>query len=224
MVTPVEPRTEGADVEFRTFTGELRVEGDGNTFVGYAAVFNSDSEPLPFTERILPGAFAKSLKARKRDIRAYVNHDSNMVLASTRSGTLRLSEDNVGLRAEFTMPDTSYARDLAALMRDGIVDKMSFGFTVPRGGDRWSDDGRTRELREIALHEVSVVTGFPAYEGTTAAVRSLEAVCERTGMSVDEIAQVLERLAEKPEQAVEAAGPSYDLERKRLELLAKKVV
>ena len=79
MVTPVEPRTEGADVEFRMVDAEMRQEGDGNTFVGYAAVFNSDSQPLPFTERILPGAFAKSLRARKRDIRAYVHHDSNMV-------------------------------------------------------------------------------------------------------------------------------------------------
>lgn len=225
MVTPVQPRNEGAEVEFRTFSGELRAEGDGNTFVGYAAVFNSDSEPLPFVERILPGAFAKSLKARKRDIRAYINHDSNLVLASTRSGTLRLSEDNVGLRAEFTLPDTTYARDLSALMRDGIVDKMSFGFTVPRGGDRWSDDGRTRELREIALHEVSVVTGFPAYEGTTAAVRSLEAVCERTGMSVDEIAQVLERLADRPQEAVQAAEPNLlALKMRQAELAAKKVV
>lgn len=225
MVTPVEPRNAGAEVEFRTFSGELRAEDDGNTFVGYAAVFNSDSEPLPFTERIAPGAFAKSLKSRKRDIRAYINHDSNMVLASTRSGTLRLSEDNIGLRAEFTLPDTTYARDLSALMRDGIVDKMSFGFTVPRGGDRWSDDGRTRELREVALHEVSVVTGFPAYEGTTAAVRSLEAVCERTGMSVDEIAQVLERLADRPQEAVQAAEPNLlALKMRQAELAAKKVV
>ena len=225
MVTPVKPRSEGSDVEFRTFAGELRVEGDGNTFVGYAAVFNSDSEPLPFTERIMPGAFGKSLRGRKRDIRAYINHDSNLVLASTRSGTLRLSEDNVGLRAEFELPDTTYARDLAALMRDGIVDKMSFGFTVPRGGDRWSDDGRVRELREVMLHEVSVVTGFPAYEGTSAAVRSLEAVCERTGMSVDEIAQVLERLAKKPEQVSEAAAPNLlELKRRQAELAAKKVI
>ena len=225
MVTPVEPRNAGSEVEFRTFSGELRSEGDGNTFVGYAAVFNSDSEPLPFTERILPGAFAKSLRARKRDIRAYINHDSNLVLASTRSGTLRLSEDEVGLRAEFELPDTTYARDLSALMRDGIVDKMSFGFTVPRGGDKWSEDGRTRELREIALHEVSVVTGFPAYEGTTAAVRSLEQVCERTGLSVDEVAQVLQRLADRPEQVVEQANPALlELKRRQMELQAKKVV
>jgi HK97 family phage prohead protease len=225
MITPVEARTEGSGVEFRTFAGELRVEGDGNTFVGYAAVFNSDSEPLPFTERILPGAFGKSIRSRKRDVRAYINHDSNMVLASTRSGTLSLTEDERGLRAEFVLPDTSYARDLSSLMRDGIVDKMSFGFTVPRGGDRWSEDGRTRELREIVLHEVSVVTGFPAYEGTTAAVRSLETLCERTGMSVDEIAQVIQRLADRPQETVEASAANLlELKRRQAELAAKKVV
>ena len=226
MITPVEARTEGSDVEFRMFSGELRAEGDGNTFVGYAAVFNSDSEPLPFTERIMPGAFGKSLRSRKRDIRAYINHDSNMVLASTRSGTLRLSEDDRGLRAEFELPEgVTYANDLRSLMRSGIVDKMSFGFTVPRGGDRWSEDGRTRELREVVLHEVSVVTGFPAYEGTTAAVRSLETLCERTGMSVDEIAHVLQRLADRPQETVEASAANLlELKRRQAELAAKKVV
>ena len=193
-----------------------------DTAMGWLTEWNTGR---PITERILPGAFSRSLKSRKRDIRAYINHDSNLVLASTRSGTLRLTEDEVGLRAEFELPDTTYARDLSALMRDGIVDKMSFGFTVPRGGDKWSEDGRVRELREVALHEVSVVTGFPAYEGTTAAVRSLEAVCERTGMSVDEVAQVLERLADRPQEAVQAAEPNLlALKMRQAELAAKKVV
>jgi len=107
-------------------------------------------------------------------------------------------------------------------MRRGVVDSMSFGFTVPRGGDSWSDDGSRRELREITLHEVSVVTGFPAYEATSAAVRSLEAVCERTGMSVDEIADVLQRLADKPEDAKPDEPNLLELKRKRSELLAKK--
>jgi HK97 family phage prohead protease len=140
-VTPVQPRSKGADVEFRSFTGELRAEGDGNTFVGYAAVFNSPSEPLPFIERIAPGAFAKSLRARKQDIKLYVNHNSDMVLASRRSGSLRLSEDSIGLRVEADLPDTSYARDLKDLMQRGIVDKMSFGFQVDKRGGR---SGRSR--------------------------------------------------------------------------------
>ena len=195
QATPVKPRVAGSGVEFRSLEGEIRAEGDGNTFVGYAAVFDSDSEPLPFTERIMPGAFAKSLRNRKRDIRMYVNHNSDMPLASRNSGTLRLTEDERGLRVEADLPNTTAGNDLRELLRTGVVSKMSFGFTVPRGGDKWSADGGTRELREIALHEVSVVTGFPAYEATTAAVRSLNALSERTGMAVDDLSETLEALA-----------------------------
>jgi HK97 family phage prohead protease len=194
-VTPVTPRSKGADVEFRSFTGELRQEGDGNTFVGYAAVFNSPSEPLPFIERIAPGAFGKSLRNRKRDIKLYVNHNSDMLLASRNSGTLRLSEDERGLRVEADLPDTTAGRDIRELLRTGIVDKMSFGFQVDRKGDRWSDDGSERVLTSVRLFEVSVVTGFPAYEATTAAVRSLSALSVRTGMAVDELSDTLEALA-----------------------------
>jgi HK97 family phage prohead protease len=194
-LTPVQPRNAGSGVEFRSFEGEIREEGDGRTFVGYAAVFNSDSEPLPFIERIAPGAFRKTLQSRKRDVRLYVNHNSDMVLASRRSGTLMLSEDERGLRVEAELPNTTAGNDLRELLRTGVVSKMSFGFTVPRGGDKWSEDGRTRELREIALHEVSVVTGFPAYEDTTAAVRSLSRLAERTGIAVDDLSETLEALA-----------------------------
>jgi HK97 family phage prohead protease len=241
-VTPVQPRTKGSEVEFRSFTGELRAEGDGNTFVGYAAVFNSPSEPLPFIERIAPGAFSKSLRSRKQDIKLYVNHNSDMLLASRRSGTLRLSEDERGLRVEADLPDTTAGRDIRELMRSGIVDKMSFGFQVDRKGDRWSDDGSERVLTSVRLFEVSVVTGFPAYEATTAAVRSLSALSVRTGMAVDDLSDTLEALAageevdaEKVEalaQIVNGALPQPEpepepvsllgLKQKQMDLLAKK--
>ena len=121
------------------------------------------------------------------------------------------------------MPDTQAARDLKELMRRGVVDSMSFGFSVPRGGDSWSEDGNTRELREVTLHEVSVVTGFPAYEATSAAVRSIEKIAERVGMPVDELTAVLERMAEKDSLPVEDEKPNLvNLKRKQTELLAKK--
>lgn len=64
-------------------------------------------------------------------------------------------------------------------MQRGDVHSMSFGFSVPRGGDSWSEDGSSRELREIILHEVSVVTGFPAYPATEGAqVRSTEEIAD----------------------------------------------
>jgi HK97 family phage prohead protease len=164
--------------------------GDGMSFTGYAAVFNSDSEPLPFIERIAPGAFKKSLKGRNT-IKMYMNHDSSMLLASTRSKTLRLEEDSKGLLVNADLPDTTVGRDLSVLMKRGDVDSMSFGFSVPAGGDKWSDDGMTRELRQVRLHEVSVVTGFPAYTATSASVRSLDILAERTGVDADKLAEAI---------------------------------
>jgi HK97 family phage prohead protease len=175
---------------------EIRVDeaqSDGMRFSGYAAVFNSDSEPLPFTERIMPGAFKRSLKSRN-EVKLFKNHNMDEVLASTRSKTLTLTEDSKGLLAEAVLPDTSAGRDLAVLMKRGDVHAMSFGFSVPAKGDKWNSDGTVRELREIRLHEVSIVTGFPAYEATTASVRSLDILATRTNVDADKLSDVMLKL------------------------------
>jgi HK97 family phage prohead protease len=185
---PAVEQVETRRISFNEF--ELREAGEGMTFSGYAAVFNQDSEPLPFTERIAPGAFGRSLRSRN-NVRMYMNHDSSMLLATTRAKTLRLVEDDYGLRVEADLPDTTVGRDLAVLMRRGDVDSMSFGFTVPKGGDNWSDDGSLRTLKQIRLFEVSVVTGFPAYTGTKAAVRSLDDLATRTGQDAGQLANAL---------------------------------
>ena len=161
-------------------------EGDGMTFVGLAAAFNSPSQPLPFIERIAPGAFSRSLRSRN-EIKLFVNHDTSRVLASKRAGTLRLSESGRGLEVEADLPDTTDGRDMAVLLKRGDIDSMSFGFSVPKGGDSWSDDGQERELREVRLHEVSIVTGFPAYEATAATVRSLDGLVDATGIEFDKL-------------------------------------
>ena len=157
-------------------TIELRQEGDGMTFSGYAAKFNSPSQPLPFTEIIKPGAFKRSLASRN-DVKLLWNHDSSQVLGSTRAGTLTLVEDAVGLRVTAKLPNTSAGRDAAELIKRGDVNAMSFGFSVPQGGDTWSEDGNTRELNSVRLFETSIVA-FPAYESTagSTSVRSGEAV------------------------------------------------
>lgn len=165
-------------------------DNGGMTFRGYAAVFNSDSEPLPFIERIAPGAFDRTLKSRN-NVKMYLNHDSTLVLASTRAKTLRLTVDGKGLLADADLPNTTYARDLSELIKRGDVDSMSFGFSVPRGGDTWNDEGTRRELREVRLHEVSVVTGFPAYKATSASLRSIDALAEATGMDANKLAEAL---------------------------------
>jgi HK97 family phage prohead protease len=160
------------------------------TFRGYAAVFNSPSEDMGFREYIKPGAFAKSLKSRN-SIRMFMNHNSDIVLASTRAKTLRLIEDDKGLLVDADLPDTTAGRDLSVLLQRGDVDSMSFGFSVPPKGETWSDDGSTRELHAVRLHEVSVVTGWPAYPATSASVRSFEILAERTNTNADELAEAI---------------------------------
>ncbi len=150
---------------------EIRTDGDGMTFSGYAAVFNQWSQDMGFREKIAPGAFAKTLGDKKPNIRMFLNHNTDQVLATTKAETLSLSEDTKGLRVEAKLPDTSTGRDLAYLMKRGDVDSMSFGFQTVR--DEWTPDLSQRTLLEVRLFEVSPVTGWPAYTGTSAAVRTL---------------------------------------------------
>jgi HK97 family phage prohead protease len=189
MTTTVERRVNTVDFDVRN--GEA--SADGMSFTGYAAVFNSPSEPLPFTEVIREGAFKRSLKSRN-EIKLFMNHNTDVVLGSTRAGTLKLSEDSRGLLAQADLPDTSAGRDLSVLMKRGDVSSMSFGFSVPPKGDSWSGDGATRELHQVRLHEVSIVTGFPAYQNTTASVRSLDILAERTAVDVDALSDAILKL------------------------------
>ena len=171
--------------EVRTKQMELRALGDGMTFEGYAAVFNSPSEPLPFTEIVAPGAFSRSLKSRNRMMLLW-NHDTSEPLASTRNGSLRMVEDATGLKVTATLPDTTRGRDVAELVRSGVIDSMSFGFSVKK--DSWSTDGQTRTLQDVTLYEVSLVSQ-PAYEGTAGKTSVREA-----GIDADALADALARL------------------------------
>lgn len=176
---------------------EIREDGDGMTFEGYAAVFNSDSAPLPFIERIAPGAFSRSLKRGRNDIKLLWNHETGEVLGSTRAGTLTLEEDAVGLKVKASLPETTTGRDASILLKRGDIDSMSFGFSVPQGGDDWSEDGRTRTLRSVRLHEVSIVA-FPAYAATagTTSVRGLDKVAERAEVDTEALADAVLKLEE----------------------------
>lgn len=190
-----------SDIEMRD-----GASGDGMSFRGYAAVFNSWSENLGgFRERIAPGAFARSLKSRN-EIRMYLNHNTDFVLASRRAGTLRLTEDDRGLAVEADLPETTYARDLSVLMQRGDVNSMSFGFSVPPRGDAWSEDGSERELREVRLAEVSVVSGIPAYSATTAQVRTLDVLADKTGLDAVRMNEAITKLEQGEELSEEDAA------------------
>lgn len=186
-------RSAMTDMEIRTIETEpieLRAaeDGEGMTFTGFAARYDVPSLPLPFVERIAPGAFRKTLRSRN-DIRMYVNHDDRMVLGSTRAKTLRLEDRTEGLFVEADLPETSYGRDLSTLISRGDVRTMSFGFSTVK--DAWSADGAERTLTEVRLHEVSVVTGVAAYPQTSASVRNLRLIAKRTETDADALTEAI---------------------------------
>lgn len=153
-------------VESRSEEGDA---GESRWIVGYAAKFGVNSLDLgEFTERIAPDAFGivAERRGRKRPLetRALFNHDANYPLARY-PGTLRMNVDEIGLRYEFKVPDTSYGRDLASNIDAGIVRGSSFSFQIAPGGESWSvEDGRSiRTVTKIdSLIDVGPVT-FPAY-------------------------------------------------------------
>ena len=173
-VTMIEERKSAmASAERLTFDAEVRSisTDDGSLRIGgYAAQFNKEATGLNFREMIAPGAFTRALKSAE-PVFLLVNHDTDQLpLASTQSGTLVLSEDEVGLRMEATLdPSNPRAAELASALTRGDVDKMSFAFTVAPGGDTREDGLRT--LTDLNLFEVSVVT-WPAYDASSVGMRS----------------------------------------------------
>jgi hypothetical protein len=101
-------------------------------------------------------------------------------------------EDEKGLRVEAELANTSRGRDAAELIRTQRVDSMSFGFTVPPGGDEWSEDGSERTVKSVRLFEVSIVA-YPAFTATagSTAVRALDRVAIRAEVDVDALADAL---------------------------------
>ena len=158
--------------ERRTFTVrdiEARQAEDGTMrMAGYAAVFNEASLPLPFIEKIAPGAFSKTLQETP-DVRLLANHEG-LPMARTKNGTMRLYEDETGLYFEAELANTQEARDLYTLVSRGDVDQMSFAFRVIR--QNWSKDRTERTLTEVSLADgdVSIVT-YPAYTATSVEAR-----------------------------------------------------
>jgi hypothetical protein len=151
-------------------------EGDGSRAGGYAALHNSESQDLGgFVEVLAPGAFSRSLAAvaaGEANVFAFWQHDSSTILASTRSNTLTLSEDETGLAFDFDT-DGMTDQQRKALARGDL--QVSFGFYVRE--EQWSEltDGTfKRTVLDLELTEISLVT-YPAYTATTVAIRSLEA-------------------------------------------------
>ena len=233
------PQPESKEPEVRTNSVdfEVRAEGDGMTFTGYASVFNSPSEDLGgFIEYVAPGAFKRSLQSRN-EVKLLWNHDSGEPLASLRGGTMQLVEDERGLKVTAKLPNTTRGRDVAELLRTNVISEMSFGFNVIK--DNWSRDGQTRTLESVRLFEVSVVS-FGAYKSTEASVRSapsinpdeladallkLESGEELDTKSAELITDVVAKLKAQPEieEVIDNGLDLLDLKKKQFDLLLKRI-
>jgi len=164
------------EIRFYKFS-VLRTSGDGRKISGYAAEFKQLSEDLGgFREMVLPGAFDRCLRSGP-DVRCLFNHDSNVVLGRTKSGTLRMSTDKNGLRFDCDLPNTQAGRDVRESIGRGDIDQCSFGFVV--NGQNWREekgaDGKPqsiRELTDVELFDVSPVT-YAAYPQTSVSARLL---------------------------------------------------
>ena len=152
---------------------EVRALPDGGAILeGYATVYDyayniGDVDRGGFTETIMAGAAAKS--AGEADVRLLINHEG-IPLARTKSGTMTLESDDIGLRVTAELdPMNPLSASLRSAMERGDMDQMSFAFRVLR--DEWNSDYSERKIYELKLFDVSMVT-YPANPATVAKVRS----------------------------------------------------
>jgi uncharacterized protein len=154
---------------------DIREQEDGTkTLHGYAVKWEMKSHPMGwfrrFKEQFKKGAFADSLT--EDDQRALWSHDTSKVLGRTKNNTLRLYEDEVGLRFELDLPDTSLGNDTYKSINRGDIDGVSFGFRmVKEDWDESDPDNIVRSINKAKLLEISPVA-FPAYPDSQVSARS----------------------------------------------------
>jgi hypothetical protein len=167
---------EPENIERRVFEVRADTEPESRKIHGYAALFDSRTSLSPYVDEVIkPGAFGDAIKTS--DVRALFNHDPNLILARTASGTLKIKQDARGLHYEFEVPNTNFGNDFLEMVRRGDISQSSFAFTVEDaemtketkdGADKW-----VRTIKRIkALYDVAPVT-YPAYNDTTVAIRSM---------------------------------------------------
>ncbi len=166
------PATSGREVRVST-KAEVRAADGKVSVVGHPAVFNQEANIAGcFREIIRPGAFSRAIT--QDDVPFLIEHEG-LPLARNTAGTLKLSEDDIGLRMETDLlADDPDVMRIVPKMQRGDLSKMSFAFEALR--QEWDETGDIplRTIIECRLYDVSIVT-MPAYEGTDIGLRSLDA-------------------------------------------------
>jgi HK97 family phage prohead protease len=169
----MDERSKEETMEKRSINFELRAKPESRTIFGTATVFNSSYDMGWYDEEMSSDSLNE---ADMKDVVALFNHDMNMVLARTSSGTLKLNVTGNAMEYEFEAPNTTLGNDLLEMVKRGDVYQSSFAFTVEK--ESWQErEGKKpkRIIRSIKkVYDVSPVT-YPANPDTMVAKRSYDA-------------------------------------------------
>ena len=155
----------------------VEVRGETVHISGYVNAVERYSKPITdslrgkvqtFIERIKAGAFHNALK--RNEVKVLLNHDNDRELATTKDGSAKLEEDNIGLRADVVITD----KEVVEKAKNGQLVGWSFGF-YSNADDVGEEKGVvTRTVTDLDLAEVSILddTRSPAYYGTSIETRS----------------------------------------------------
>ena len=188
------------NIEVRSFNIELRDEQESRHIEGYGSVFNQRSVDLGgFQEIIAPGAFDGVIE--RSDVKCYLDHNPEKgILARSRNGkgSLSLELDERGLKYAFDAPHTNLGDEVVEGLKRGDYSQSSFAFTVE--SESWTKEEDGTYLRTInkigGLYDVSIVAN-PAYEGTSVALRSLDAFKAQEEAQIPE--EIKEEVREEPQ-------------------------
>lgn len=178
---------------------QIEIRTDGAHISGYVNVTEKKSRPVitprgKVIEEIEPRAFDQAL-SRAGDITVTVDHDSNHIYASTKSGTLNLYEDDIGLHADVLITD----HNLIDLAKQGKIKGWSFGmYNVQDEVEPRANDLPLRKIKSLDLdHLTLVVNKTPVYSATSVEIRA--------NTEVD-----METRSRSDDPRVEDKTPSYD--------------
>lgn len=222
--------------EFRN----LAINASENRTIEGIIPYNSRSAYMGFWEVLKPGCFTKTLRESK-DILALYGHDHNQILARTKNNSLVFEDKEDGLHFSLEVPETTQGNDVLEMVRSGLVDGCSFGFSAVKENHDFDGKNDIRTIVEARLYEVSIVPE-PAYPETKVFARSLsEAMKEKETLDESDIQSVrdeidaLTNLLPKEEEPVpptpEDPEPSHEevsnqpaVTEEQLELLADKLL
>jgi hypothetical protein len=190
--------------EIRSFTEgvEIRMTEDGKPSVfGYALKWGKSYDMGYFTEEIQRSALSE---ADMSDVRILFNHDPNLIIGRTKSGTATVGTDETGMWYRASIPDSPTGQNLIEALKRGDIDQSSWSFQIARNeagmsvGDEWrmKDGKEHRVITKVKrVFDASPVT-YPANPDTSVAMRSLE-MAKRNGEGYEEMppkAQAIEAI------------------------------